>query len=206
MGNESTDMLQTVETTALAAFITRLVSLTEALAGQCSTLAERFVVFSEEVMRTSQYEVMLSLTGIRPDLGALHQQSVPRYLSYEVRSGGYTYGLCYISRSSPVFGLPVSPMLAHLCGLQLSWLEQAAILSSNQQVRPTPDLTRREQEILPLLCQQTDDATIAQTLNIAPATVRTHRKNIYAKLGVRCPADLILIAYQQHLCSPLEWL
>ena len=199
---------QAVETTDfdLAAFIAHLVSLTEALAVQHSPLAERFVMFAKEVRRASRCEVLLLLIGISQDGAANHQRSAPRYLSYEVRSGAHTYGLCYVAQSSPEFGPPVAPMLAHLCGMQLNWLEQTAILSTKQQVGHTNDLTPREREVLPLLCQATDDATIAQTLCIAPTTVRTHRKNIYAKLGVRCPADLLLMAYQQRLCSPLEWL
>lgn len=51
--------------------------------------------------------------------------------------------------------------------------------------RPTPLLSAREQEILPLLADATlDYATIAQQLFCSRHTVRTHVRRLAAKLGV----------------------
>ena len=46
------------------------------------------------------------------------------------------------------------------------------------------DLTRREREILVLLCQRLTDPEIAATLFLSPRTVSNHVANILAKLGV----------------------
>ena len=46
-------------------------------------------------------------------------------------------------------------------------------------------LTPREHEVMDLLAEGCSNAEIASTLWIAPATVRKHLENIYAKLGVR---------------------
>jgi LuxR family maltose regulon positive regulatory protein len=51
--------------------------------------------------------------------------------------------------------------------------------------RQLPHLTTREREVLALLAQYQTDRAIAETLVIAPVTVRTHIENLAGKLGVR---------------------
>ena len=46
------------------------------------------------------------------------------------------------------------------------------------------DLTKREREVLTLLCQRLTDLEIAEQLFISPRTVMTHVSRIIAKLGV----------------------
>lgn len=55
-------------------------------------------------------------------------------------------------------------------------------------------LTPREREILTLLAQGTSTDSIASTLFISPATVRTHIKSIYAKIGVSSRAEAVVYA------------
>jgi predicted ATPase/DNA-binding CsgD family transcriptional regulator len=50
--------------------------------------------------------------------------------------------------------------------------------------RPVFDLTRREQQILALLCQRLTDPEIAQQLFISPYTASKHVSNVLGKLGV----------------------
>ena len=47
------------------------------------------------------------------------------------------------------------------------------------------DLTRREREILVLLCQRLTDSEIAERLFLSPRTASKHVGNILGKLGVR---------------------
>jgi two-component system, NarL family, response regulator len=61
-------------------------------------------------------------------------------------------------------------------------------------------LTNREREILKLIVAGKLDRDIAQTLYIAPATVRVHIHAMLHKLGARDRSHAILIAKQQHLC------
>lgn len=52
-------------------------------------------------------------------------------------------------------------------------------------------LTAREQEIVQLLLRGHSSASVAEQLAISPGTVKIHRKNIYAKLGIGSQAELL---------------
>ena len=54
-------------------------------------------------------------------------------------------------------------------------------------------LTERESQVLPLLTRGHGAAYIADQLSISESTVRTHRTNIYRKLGVTCREELIAL-------------
>jgi two-component system, NarL family, response regulator len=60
-------------------------------------------------------------------------------------------------------------------------------------------LTNREREILTLIVAGKIDREIAQTLYIAPATVRVHVHAMLTKLGARDRSQAISIAKQQQL-------
>jgi PAS domain S-box-containing protein len=49
---------------------------------------------------------------------------------------------------------------------------------------PAAELSRREREILELICGDADDAAIAATLGLSRNTVRNHVARLYAKIGV----------------------
>jgi two-component system, NarL family, response regulator len=63
----------------------------------------------------------------------------------------------------------------------------------------TISLTNREREILTLIVAGKIDRDIADTLYIAPATVRVHVHAILNKLGARDRSEAILIAKQRQL-------
>ncbi len=60
-------------------------------------------------------------------------------------------------------------------------------------------LSRREREILPLLCDGASNAQIAWRLQISEKTVRNHVSHLYEKLGVRSRAEAIVYAYRHGL-------
>ncbi|WP_203293938.1 response regulator transcription factor [Maricaulis parjimensis] len=60
-------------------------------------------------------------------------------------------------------------------------------------------LTRREREVLGQIGRGIDIGEIADTLFIAPATVRKHREHIMEKLAVRSSAGLVRVALQLGL-------
>jgi two-component system, NarL family, response regulator len=62
-------------------------------------------------------------------------------------------------------------------------------------------LTNREREILALIVAGKIDRAIAESLYIAPATVRVHIHAILHKLGARDRSHAILIAEQQNLLN-----
>ena len=61
------------------------------------------------------------------------------------------------------------------------------------------NLTKREQEILELICNQATTAEIAKQLFISTRTVEGHRNNLLQKLGCRNTAGLVVFALQHQL-------
>ena len=62
-------------------------------------------------------------------------------------------------------------------------------------------LTRRETEVLRLICEDRSNEEIAKILFISPRTVDGHRSNIIHKLGVRSKIGLVKYALQNNLIS-----
>lgn len=62
---------------------------------------------------------------------------------------------------------------------------------------PIHTLTRREREVLRLVCAGYSTREIADTLFLSPHTVSTHRKNILQKVDVRSVAELVSTAVQR---------
>lgn len=60
-------------------------------------------------------------------------------------------------------------------------------------------LTRREIEILKLICEEYTSGEIAQQLYISTRTVEGHRKSLLSKTGVRNTAGLVLFALKNQL-------
>jgi DNA-binding NarL/FixJ family response regulator len=65
-------------------------------------------------------------------------------------------------------------------------------------------LTKREREVLALMCRGYNQEAIADLLCISPATVGKHRQHIYEQLGVHCERDALLVAYQTGLFSLID--
>ncbi len=60
-------------------------------------------------------------------------------------------------------------------------------------------LTKREIEILKLVCREYSNARIAEQLFLSIGTVETHRKNLIAKLGVNNTVGLVKFAVKNGL-------
>jgi len=63
-------------------------------------------------------------------------------------------------------------------------------------------VTRREREILALAALGADVNEIAEELTLATATVKTHLRNDYKKLGARNRAHAVAIALQRDMLDP----
>jgi len=60
-------------------------------------------------------------------------------------------------------------------------------------------LSRRELEVLKLICREYSNAEIAAKLFLSVSTVETHRKNLIAKLGVNNTVGLVKFALKHRL-------
>ncbi|MBS1665168.1 MAG: response regulator transcription factor [Bacteroidetes bacterium] len=60
-------------------------------------------------------------------------------------------------------------------------------------------LSRRELEVLRLICKEYSNAEIAERLFLSVSTVETHRKNLIAKLGVNNTVGLVKFALRNNL-------
>lgn len=60
-------------------------------------------------------------------------------------------------------------------------------------------LSRRELEVLKLICMEYSNAEIADKLFLSVSTVETHRKNLIAKLGVNNTVGLVKFALRNKL-------
>jgi DNA-binding CsgD family transcriptional regulator len=70
-------------------------------------------------------------------------------------------------------------------------------------VRPTPaaafGLTRREREVLALVCQRWTDPEIAARLYVSPRTASKHVGNVLSKLGARNRREAAALAARHAL-------
>ena len=62
-----------------------------------------------------------------------------------------------------------------------------------------PIITRREKEILFLICEGLTNPEIAEKLFVSCSTIDSHRKNLLAKLGVKNTASLVKYAMDNSL-------
>lgn len=87
-------------------------------------------------------------------------------------------------------GAPLSPVLA-----------RKLIQTFDQTTPPAAEfrLSAREVEILDLLVKGYTNKMIAATCFIAPETVSSHLKNIYAKLHVSCGKEAVAVALRRQI-------
>ena len=87
-------------------------------------------------------------------------------------------------------GAPASPLVAR------------KLLEAVRHAAPSDDafdLTPREREVLTLLVEDDTEAQIADALGLSPHTVRSHIKNLYAKLEVHSRAAAVRTAFQSGI-------
>ncbi len=110
----------------------------------------------------------------------------------------------YVPKSKCVDEVVAAICCVHAGGTYVSTdiaqaLDTAAVFGSQREITTIlQSLTVREHETLRLIGQGHATIEIAAKLNISPGTVRKHRENLSAKLGLHTPAQTVAFA-MRHL-------
>ena len=67
------------------------------------------------------------------------------------------------------------------------------------------DLTKRELEILKLVCESKNNSEIAKFLKISSNTVKAHIKKIFDKLNVKNRLQLAVKSIQDNVCFKIDF-
>lgn len=129
--------------------------------------------------------------------------------SFAIQFGKTIYGVLYIFADPVDTTQPsLSPILAELLAQLYGWLlytcEQAAIVQGQYrrlEYQVYGKLSKREQEVLTLLCRGFTQEKVANELNIAVSTVIKHKQRIYYQLGVHNENDALVVAYHTGIVS-----
>ena len=78
-------------------------------------------------------------------------------------------------------------------------IARRVVSSFKKFTNPTSNLSKREKEVLHLLCQGKSYTVIAKSLFISPNTVRFHLKNIYKKLQVNSKYEAVIKATKNKM-------
>ena len=82
------------------------------------------------------------------------------------------------------FNITVQP-IAEDSGTKLSQSQRHQLENERENLRHWKSLSKREQEVVALVCLGERNYEIAETLGIAHGTVKSHLENIFKKFGLR---------------------
>jgi len=186
----------------------RLLSIGQVLCGQIQDVVDHLC---QEVASVTQGCAELTFQH-HSSLNRTEVLSSATAFRFPIQFRNQVYGTLWIAAdpvqpTSPVLPRMIASLLAQICGFILYTWEVSALL--HQQLPPISydiqkTLTRREREILTLMCHGYDQQAIATKLSIATKTVAKHREHIYECLGIHRESDVLLAAYLAGLYSPLE--
>ena len=100
---------------------------------------------------------------------------------------------------------PVDPMvfLQKVSRAVTAAMTDAAAEAKASDVRERfASLTPREREVVEAVLDNQPNKVIARNLGLEVSTVKMHRANAFAKLGVHSPAELIRLAYESGFSAP----
>ena len=188
-----------------------LLSVSENLCGRRQDVLQRL---SQEVAFVTHQKVSLLFHTSNG-----RQQWPKTYgLNVPVRFGNVLYGMLVVYTQDEMTHSALSPslaqMIASLCGSILYTCELSWFVQESSQKNTLHDysavtrvtFTRRQWDVLQLICQGYTKEQIIQRLSIAPSTLQKHRQAIYNHLHVNNEHEVPLVAYQIGLYSPLHCL
>ena len=89
----------------------------------------------------------------------------------------------------------------HLSSLvQTTWDEYQYEIAKRDLIIKDKKLSKREVELIPLICDDLDNNQIAEKVGISAATVKTHIHKMLSKLKVKSRVGIVIFAYMFGLC------
>jgi predicted ATPase/DNA-binding CsgD family transcriptional regulator len=132
--------------------------------------------------------------GLLPGDRIVHERAVA---SGRMRLGGAEFAAACAAGRALTVAQAVADGIA--VGSVLVARAAPAVPAARLELSATFALTRREREILALLCQRLTNPEIAERLFISPKTARNHVANLLSKLGAANRREAAAIAVRQHL-------
>jgi PAS domain S-box-containing protein len=102
-------------------------------------------------------------------------------------------------RSEAELAEAIDEVMKDTSWLSRSILDKLATLRRGEPQAPTAELSPREREILNLICDDLDDASIAEHLDISRNTVRNHVARLYGKIGVNRRSGAVIWGRERGL-------
>lgn len=66
------------------------------------------------------------------------------------------------------------------------------------------ELTRREYDVIKLICKGLTNVEIGEELQLSKRTIDSHRASIYKKLNITCSIGLFIYAIQYGIIKPIK--
>ncbi|WP_315820506.1 response regulator transcription factor [Paraflavitalea speifideaquila] len=149
-------------------------------------------------------DLLKKIRVVKPDLKILYltimrgTRYIHKLVKYDIQG--------YLLKNSSIDELKLA--LHSIADGQKYFSKEINILDTEQDFRHTITiedkkvdeiLSRREIEILTLICKEYSNSEIAEKLFLSVSTVETHRKNLIAKLGVNNTVGLVKFALKNRL-------
>jgi len=160
--------------------------------------------------QSGKFEAVFSGTNMHPDMVITTQATITDfptlviidddvYTEVMTRLKSGAKGIIMRSCSKDELLLAVKRILGG--GVYFCQEVQVIQLLSLSEAGATLILTSREKEILRLICDDRTPKEIASFLGVDRKTIDTHRRNIFAKLGIRTSLELFRYAVKNKLIS-----
>lgn len=169
------------------------------------------VCLRQEVVASTEGQALLLFDGESKPSNFTYARKVPICFDSKV----YGMLLVFLNENVVQGALQDSTfvMIAWLCGFVFSTYELHWIVQEHaRRSVPIPesvsvsqsDFTKQQWEVLQLICRGNTKEQIMQKLHITSSTLQKHRQAIYNILHVNSESDILMVAFQLKLFSPLN--
>jgi len=176
----------------------------ESLLNQLPNMEIDILLLDVHLPDIGEEELLKKIREIQPGLKILYltimrgTRYIHKLLKYDIQG--------YLLKNTNIAEL--TNALETVAGGNKFFSKEINILDTNQDFRNTVTiedkkvdeiLSKREIEVLTLICKEYSNSEIAKKLFLSVSTVETHRKNLIAKLGVNNTVGLVKFALKNKL-------